>query len=44
MSPRILVFDSGLGGLSVVKALRETAPDAQLAYAADNAAFPYGDW
>ena len=42
--PRILVFDSGLGGLSVVKALREVAPDAQLAYAADNAAFPYGEW
>ena len=42
--PRILVFDSGLGGLSVVKALREIAPDAQLAYVADNAAFPYGDW
>ena len=41
---RILVFDSGLGGLSVVKALREIAPDVQLAYAADNAAFPYGDW
>jgi len=41
---RILIFDSGLGGLSVVKALREIAPDAGLAYAADNAAFPYGDW
>ncbi len=41
---RILVFDSGLGGLSVVRALREIAPEAELAYAADNAAFPYGDW
>jgi len=41
---RILIFDSGLGGLSVVKALREIAPEAELAYAADNAAFPYGDW
>ena len=41
---RILVFDSGLGGLSVVKALRQIAPQAALAYAADNAAFPYGDW
>jgi len=41
---RILIFDSGLGGLSVVKALRDIAPDAGLAYAADNAAFPYGDW
>ncbi len=44
MNPRVLVFDSGLGGLSVVKALRANAPDAELAYAADNAAFPYGDW
>jgi len=41
---RILVFDSGLGGLSVAKALREIAPEAELAYAADNAAFPYGNW
>jgi len=41
---RILVFDSGLGGLSVAKALRVIAPEAELAYAADNAAFPYGDW
>lgn len=41
---KILIFDSGLGGLSVVKALREIAPEAQLAYAADNEAFPYGDW
>ena len=42
--PRILIFDSGMGGLSVVRALREVAPHAQLAYAADNEAFPYGDW
>ncbi len=42
--PRILVFDSGMGGLSVVRALRDVAPQAQLAYAADNEAFPYGDW
>lgn len=42
--PRILIFDSGMGGLSVVQALRDAAPEAQLAYAADNEAFPYGDW
>ncbi len=42
--PRILIFDSGMGGLSVVQALREVAPNAQLVYAADNEAFPYGDW
>ncbi len=43
-SPRILVFDSGSGGLSVVHALREQLPDAHLIYAADTAGFPYGKW
>ncbi|WP_292253632.1 glutamate racemase [Marinospirillum sp.] len=38
----ILVFDSGVGGLSVVQALRERMPDLPLVYACDNAAFPYG--
>ena len=42
--PRILVFDSGSGGLTVAQAVREAMPDADLVYAADNAAFPYGDW
>lgn len=41
---RILVFDSGLGGLSVLRALRDCDLKAQYVYAADNAAFPYGDW
>lgn len=44
----ILVFDSGVGGLSVVAALRRRLPDAALAYACDNAMLPYGmrddDW
>jgi glutamate racemase len=44
MSARVLVYDSGLGGLSVARALRAHLPDAELVYAADNAAFPYGDW
>ncbi len=43
-SPRILVFDSGAGGLSVVHALRKQLPDADLIYAADTAGFPYGKW
>lgn len=42
--PCILVFDSGSGGLTVARALREAMPEATLVYAADNAAFPYGDW
>lgn len=38
----ILVFDSGVGGLSIVQALRERIPSLPLIYACDNAAFPYG--
>jgi glutamate racemase len=43
-SPRILLFDSGMGGLTVAHAVREALPLAQLVYAADSAAFPYGAW
>jgi glutamate racemase len=42
--PRVLVFDSGTGGLTVANALRQHLPDAHLIYCADNAAFPYGAW
>ncbi|SFT54321.1 glutamate racemase [Halomonas saccharevitans] len=38
----ILVFDSGVGGLSVVQALRHRLPGVALAYACDNAMLPYG--
>lgn len=41
---RILVFDSGLGGLSVFRPITRQLPDAQMVYAADNAGFPYGRW
>ena len=41
--PRILVFDSGLGGLSVLQALVECMPLANYVYLADDARFPYGD-
>ncbi|ASK33170.1 glutamate racemase [Alloalcanivorax mobilis] len=48
MNPPILIFDSGVGGLSVVRALRAQLPGAALAYVFDNAALPYGtkpdDW
>jgi glutamate racemase len=40
----ILVFDSGIGGLSVLKAITERLPDGHFIYVADDAAFPYGDW
>ncbi|CAN5503744.1 glutamate racemase [soil metagenome] len=43
-APRILLFDSGMGGLTVANAVRSLLPQADLLYAADNAAFPYGGW
>lgn len=42
--PRILLFDSGMGGLTVARAVATQLPEAHLIYAADNAAFPYGAW
>lgn len=41
-APTILVFDSGLGGLSVFRELARTRPDARFIYCADDAGFPYG--
>jgi glutamate racemase len=38
----ILVFDSGIGGLSVLQAIRAQLPSAPLVYAADHAGYPYG--
>jgi glutamate racemase len=40
--PTILVFDSGLGGLTVFREVVKARPDARLVYAADDAFFPYG--
>lgn len=40
--PTILVFDSGLGGLTVLREVMRQRPDADIVYAADDAAFPYG--
>ncbi len=40
----VLVFDSGIGGLSVLKAISERLPEHSFIYVADDAAFPYGDW
>ena len=41
--PHILVFDSGLGGLTVLSRIREVRPDARFTYLADDALFPYGE-
>jgi glutamate racemase len=40
---RIGIFDSGVGGLSVMQAIRTRLPHAELLYAADTAYAPYGD-
>lgn len=40
--PKILVFDSGLGGLTVYRAIRALRPDADYFYLGDDALFPYG--
>jgi len=40
--PKILVFDSGLGGLTVFAEIAKLRPHADYLYVADDAAFPYG--
>lgn len=40
---RVLVFDSGVGGLTVAEELRALGPGLGVHYAADSAFFPYGD-
>ncbi len=41
-SPTILVFDSGLGGLTVLREIVRARNDARFVYVADDAFFPYG--
>jgi glutamate racemase len=38
----LLVFDTGVGGLSVLKEIRTLLPTAPIVYVADSAGFPYG--
>ncbi|MEM7566052.1 MAG: glutamate racemase [Pseudomonadota bacterium] len=40
----LLVLDSGLGGLTVLRELRSSMPARRFVYVADDVAFPYGDW
>jgi glutamate racemase len=42
--PKILVFDSGLGGLTVFAEIIKVRPGADYVYGADDAGFPYGSW
>ncbi|WP_159978364.1 MULTISPECIES: glutamate racemase [unclassified Novosphingobium] len=41
-SAPILLFDSGVGGLTVLEEVRKAVPDAPIIYAADTAGLPYG--
>ncbi|MCB9738775.1 MAG: glutamate racemase [Deltaproteobacteria bacterium] len=40
--PRIAIFDSGIGGLTVARAVRDRLPGADLRYLGDTARLPYG--
>ncbi len=45
MSERpVLMFDSGVGGLTVLREARVLMPGRRFVYVADDAAFPYGAW
>lgn len=43
MQPSILLYDSGMGGLTVYDAIRQTLPEAHYLYCFDNAYFPYSE-
>ena len=40
----ILMIDSGIGGLTVLREARVLMPDRRFVYVADDAGFPYGAW
>lgn len=40
---KVLIFDSGVGGLTILEAIRQTLPAAQLVFASDTEAYPYGN-
>ena len=42
-APTILIFDSGVGGLTVYREVAAARPDAAYVYLADDAGFPYGN-
>ncbi|MDZ7276901.1 glutamate racemase [Pantoea eucrina] len=43
LRPTVLIFDSGVGGLSVYDEVRQLLPDLHYLYAFDNEGFPYGE-
>ncbi|WP_157365387.1 glutamate racemase [Zooshikella ganghwensis] len=40
---KVVIFDSGVGGLSIFSELVRLMPEVSVVYASDNAAYPYGD-
>ena len=40
----LLIFDSGIGGLTVLREARVLMPERHFTYVADDAGFPYGGW
>ena len=40
----VLVFDSGIGGLTVLREARVLMPERRFVYIADDSGFPYGRW
>ncbi len=42
-TPTILIFDSGVGGISVFSEIKAEIPDANYIYLFDNKAYPYGE-
>ncbi|XBC41752.1 MAG: glutamate racemase [Buchnera aphidicola (Kaburagia rhusicola rhusicola)] len=43
MKCNVLIFDSGLGGLSIYKKIKHRFPNVNYVYACDNNEFPYGE-
>lgn len=43
-TPRVLIFDSGVGSLSIGAAIHDLLPEVELLYVMDHDGFPYGEW
>ena len=41
---KIVILDSGVGGLTITRAIIEQLPSVDIHYMADDEAFPYGNW
>ncbi|HEY7885738.1 MAG TPA: glutamate racemase [Cellvibrionaceae bacterium] len=43
VGPRVAIFDSGVGGLSILAHAQQLLPHCRFDYISDNGGFPYGD-